>query len=267
MGRLRTISVAAGAALILEAAVLAVVLWAGNGSVLLPVVGEFAPAAGRASADPTRVLLSQIDIGAAAVLLCLLVALARLLVLAPRYPGWWSRDLANGRHTARWIEFSLTSSITVFLIAQLNGVVDLIALVLVYAATSGMTLFSLLQERVAVRAGHPLLPLCFAAALGIVPWGVIAFTQIGSGLAGSPVAVVVRVVTLVMLAFALAFAIMQWREQSRRVRVAPAGGHEPAAPRADERGERMHVLLSFASTSVFAWMIVLGAVPLLRAST
>ena len=206
---LRWLSLVAGAMLLVETAALTAL----GRSLLVPVTfGRFE--------------LLRVDVAAGAIVLLVLVALARLVGSGP---------------SARWIEFSLTSSITVFLVAQLNGISDIGALVLIYAATTGMVLFAVLQDRVLVSRGHPLLPLCFAAALGIVPWGVIAFYQIGASLIGSGPSVMVRLITLVMLASAAAFFIFQWRG-ARRQRF----------------GERTHVLLSFASASVFAWLVVLG---------
>lgn len=245
------VSAAAAAVLGVEAVAVAVVLAATGRRVLLPVDGVFTGGVGRASGapmEPVQVQIAAIDLGVAVVVLCALVAIARVAEAA----GW-----ARG-HTARWVEFSVTSSVTVFLVAQLNGVTQVTTLVLVYAATSGAALFGLLQERVEVRRGHPKLALCFGAGLGIVPWGIVAFEQVGAGIAGDPPTVAVRVVTLVMLAFAAAFAVTQWR----------AAGPAGAAGELDEagesprrlRGERMHVLLSLASTSVFAWLVVLGVV-------
>jgi hypothetical protein len=170
--------------------------------------------------------LLQVDVVVGVIVVLVLVGIARIL--------------GRGAST-RWVEFSLTSSITVFLVAQLNGISDIGALVLIYAATSGMVLFTVLQDHVLVTRGHPLLPLCFGAALGIVPWGVIAFHQIGASLGAPGPSVLVRVITLVMLAAAAAFFVSQWRDARRQL-----------------GGERAHVLIGFVSASAFAWLVVLG---------
>ncbi|RFA19222.1 heliorhodopsin HeR [Subtercola boreus] len=231
----RRLAAVAGVLLAVEAVVLTALLQTAHTTVVLPVTAAFAGGGAHAAGEPVRVTLAQVDVGSAVVVLCALVAVARLVAAGPAPSAAGS----SGRpHTARWVEYSLTASITVFLVAQLNGVTDVGALVLSYAATSGMVLFTLLEERSAVGAGHPKLALCFGAALGIVPWGIIAFQQIGAGVVGDPPSAIVRVITLVMLAFAAAFAIIQWR------------GY----------GERMHTLLSLASTSVFAWLVVLAVV-------
>ncbi|MET3767821.1 hypothetical protein ABIB15_000483 [Marisediminicola sp. UYEF4] len=240
---LRRLSFVAGLLMVLQAMLLAGLLSTRAERVTLPITVDFPGDTGE------RVDLFQLDVGVGVVVLCVLVAAARLVVVIPAVGTRLAGRLRSNDHAARWTEFAFSSSITVFLVAQLNGISDIGALVVIYAITSGMTLFSLLQERSTVRSGHPLLPLAFGAAVGIVPWGVIAFHQVGAGVVGDGPSVIVRVVTLVMLAAAFAFAVTQWREQ----RAVVLGAH-----RLD--GERMHVILSVVATSLFAWLVVLGIV-------
>lgn len=96
---------------------------------------------------------------------------------------------------ARLVPIGLGLPIAVLLVAQLNGVRDLGALVLTYAATAAVVL---------VRALPGRRPWSIAAMLGIVPWGVIAFHQIGATLAGGDVPVGVRVLTVLVLAASIA---------------------------------------------------------------
>lgn len=240
---LRRLSSVAGLLMLLQAMLLAGILSTRVDHALLPITVDFSGGAGE------RVELSQVDVGLGVVVLCVLVAVARLAVVIPAVFTRLSGRLRSNHHAARWTEFAFASSITVFLVAQLNGISDIGALVVIYAITSGMTLFGVLQERTTVRSGHPLLPLAFGAAVGIVPWGVIAFHQVGAGVVGDGPSVIVRVITLAMLAAAFAFAVTQWREQ----RAALRGAH-----RVD--GERVHVLLSVVQASLFAWLVVLGVV-------
>lgn len=196
--------------------------------------------------------LLQVSIRAGVVVLLALLSASFLVLANRRMFVSYARGLAQNRHGARWIIFSLTSSITVFLVAQLNGITALGTLVLIYAATSTMTLFSVLQERMPVTAGPSapasMLPLSFGAAIGIVPWGVIAFQEIATGIIGAGPNFVVRVITLLMLAAAFAFAVTQWREQ----RLASVG-------EAGFRGERTFIILSTVAVSIFAWPVLLFA--------
>lgn len=235
---LRRLGAASGTLLVLQAAAILVVLVITGAGTLLPVTADLAGVGRRT--------LASVDLGPALVVLCLIAASFRALTTAgPLAPGYFGA-LRRNRHLARWIEFSLTSSITVFLIAALNGISDIGALVAIYALTSGMTLLSVLQER-GIRFGHPRLALQFGAAIGIVPWGIIAFHELVAGLLGGGPTVLLRIITLAALIFGFVFAITYWREQ-----MAVAAGADPLD------GERMFHVLSLASVSVFVWLALLG---------
>lgn len=241
---LRRLSSVAGLLMLLQAMLLAGLLSIRGERVTLPITVDLP-----GGDTGERVALCQLDVGVGVVVLCVLVAVARLVLVIPVVGTRLAGRLRSNDHAARWTEFAFSSSITVFLVAQLNGISDIGALVVIYAITSGMTLFSVLQERTTVRSGHPLLPLAFGAAVGIVPWGVIAFHQVGAGVVGDGPSVIVRVITLAMLAAGFVFAATQWREQRAVVL---------RAHRLD--GERMHVVLSVTQASLFAWLVVLGVV-------
>lgn len=238
---LRRLSGLAGILLLVQAIVVGIILARTPGRVVLPITLGFPD--GR-----ERIVLFAVDIGAGVVVLALLVAVSRLVVVIPTVFVHYSSGVCSNRHTARWIEFIFSSSITLFLVAQLNGISDIGALVLSYAITGGMTLFSVLQERSVRSANGRMLPLWFGAAIGIVPWGVIAFHQVSALVLGQPPSALVRVITLTMLAFAFAFFASHWRDQRRSDSLPSAVA-----------GERAHILLSLASTSVFAWLVAFGA--------
>ncbi|MFD1721328.1 hypothetical protein [Amnibacterium endophyticum] len=111
---------------------------------------------------------------------------------------------------ARLLPVGLGAPIAVFLVAQLNGVRDLGALVLTYAATAAVVLVRSLPGR---------RPWSFAAMLGIVPWGVIAFHQVGATIAGGDVRLGVRVLTVLVLAASIAEFVRDRGVDLRRVPV------------------------------------------------
>lgn len=190
-------------------------------------------------------VLGQVDVRLGALTLLILLASSFLLLSSRALFSGYVRRLENNYHGARWLIFSLTSSITVFLVAQLNGITAIVSLVLIYSATSAMTLFSVLQERATLSSGPRLLPLAFGAAIGIVPWGIIAFQEIAAGIVGTGPDLAVRLVTVLMLAAACATLYANWTEQ-RRV----AGGV------IDARGERAIVVILAVGTSGFAWAVL-----------
>ncbi len=138
----------------------------------------------------------------------------------------------------RWLESSLSASITVFLLAELNGIRELAALVAMYALTSAAILFAALQDG---RTDRPrMLPASFGAMVGIVPWGLIAWCEIAPVLVGDAgPAVWVRVLTIVVLALFVVGAVLVWRG---------AGNSRPA------------LVIGIAARSVFAWAVAAATV-------
>lgn len=127
--------------------------------------------------------LAQVNLGVAVTVLLAFAALCRAVAAV------------CASAVVRWVEWSQVSGVTVFLVAQLNGVHDVAALVAVYALTSGATLFLVLHE----RGDASRWPFSFGAAVAIVPWGIIAFYQVGSIVVGQNPTALVRVTTIVLL--------------------------------------------------------------------
>ncbi|WP_309619650.1 hypothetical protein [Salinibacterium sp.] len=131
----------------------------------------------------------------------------------------------------RWVEWSQVSGVTVFLLAQLNGIRDVATLVALYALTAGASLFLVLHER--VGAGR--WPFALGAAVGIVPWGVIAFYQIGAIVVGESPDLLIRVITVAMLAVSVVYWLAAFHCR---------------------RAGSAHPVLIAISVSVFAWLVV-----------
>ena len=102
------------------------------------------------------------------------------------------------------IRWSQVSAVTLFLIAQLNGLPDVAALVVLYALSAAASLFLLLDE----RSGAGRWPFAYGAAVGIILWGVVAFYQSGAIVAGYSPASIIRVMTITMLAVAAGYWIV-----------------------------------------------------------
>ena len=105
--------------------------------------------------------------------------------------------------------------IVLFLVARVNGLAEAMALVLVYAASAGGVLLRSLHA----PGGSPV-PLRWWSVLGIVPWGVVAFTQVGAGLVGEAPSIGVRVLTLVVLAASVLEFVLVYRRRDRPLPVA-----------------------------------------------
>ncbi len=213
----RTVSTIA-ATLLAAQAIAVVLLLSGTSPVLLPVTADFGGG----------IQLTAVNLGVAAVTLLVFSALCRAI------------DAVRPSPVIRWVEWSQVSGVVVFLVAQFNGVTDVAALVALYAITAGASLFLVLHE----TAAEPRWPFSFGAAVAIVPWGVIAFYQVGAIVVGGDPALLVRVLTIALLLLASAY----WYD----ARLARVKGRLVIA-------ERAHTILTTLTVSVLAWAVVVGS--------
>lgn len=213
----RTVSTIA-ATLLAAQAIAVVLLLSGTSPVLLPVTADFGGG----------IQLTAVNLGVAAVTLLVFSALCRAI------------DAVRPSPVIRWVEWSQVSGIVVFLVAQLNGVTDVAALVALYAITAGASLFLVLHE----RAAESTWPFSFGAAVAIVPWGVIAFYQVGAIVARGDPPLLVRALTIALLLLASAY----WYD----ARLARVKGRLIIA-------ERAHTILTTLTVSVLAWAVVVGS--------
>jgi hypothetical protein len=164
--------------------------------------------------QPTRTL-SHVDLGVAMVVVLALSAVA------------WALSSRARTRSSRWsgaLDPLLTTPITLFVIAQLNGVRDVGALVGVYALASAGVLSAVVQRRDDHVDEGSRVPLGLGSAVGIVPWGIVAFHQVGAGFVGHPLPGIVVVVTLVALVAAVAEFVATWRRQLVTASVLRAAG-------------------------------------------
>ena len=117
--------------------------------------------------------LFDLPIGPAVALFFLISAAAHFLLAFP-FRGWYERVLARGQNPARWIEYAMSSSIMIVIIATLTGIQDAGALLAIFGINAAMNLFgwsmeSANQGRAKTQWNHYV----FGVIAGIVPWLVI----------------------------------------------------------------------------------------------
>jgi hypothetical protein len=212
----------------------------------LPVTAAYlAGPPGTPAADP--VVLFDVRTGAAVAAFLVLSALAHALVCTV----WWRRyvaDLGRNRNPARWVEYSLSSSLMIVLIAQLVGISDIAALLALFSVNVSMILFGWLQERYEEPGGGGWLPFVFGCIAGIVPWLAIAVYLFspGSTSSASPPGFVYGIFVSLFVFFNV-FALVQWLQYRARGRW-----------RDYVRGERVYIVLSLTAKSALAWQIFGG---------
>src|SRR6476661_9795843 len=140
----------------------------------LPVTRSFLT--GPPGTAPSQDTWFHLRLGPAVAAFLALAALDHLLVAAPGVIGWYERMLGEERNDARWIEYSLSASLMIVLIAMITGVSDAGALLAIAGVNASMIFFGLLQERFTTpgRARVDWLPFVYGCIAGAIPWLIIA---------------------------------------------------------------------------------------------
>jgi hypothetical protein len=210
----------------------------------LPVTRTFL--AGPPGTDPSQEAWFNVLLGPAVAAFLFLAAIDHLLMAAPGINSWYNGMLARERNDARWIEYSISSSLMIVLIAMITGVSDIAALIAIAGVNACMIFFGLVQEAFTRpdRTGVNWMPYIYGCFAGAVPWAIIAL-QIASSEArgeGPPTFVYGIIVSLFLLFNSFAVnMVLQYRQVGRW--------------RSYVFGERAYILLSLVAKTLLAWQV------------
>jgi hypothetical protein len=160
-------------------------------------------------------------------------------------PGRYRDQLSRGQNQFRWIEYAMSASLMILLIAILPGITDAAALIALFGVNAGMIFFGAVQERYE-RPGGSLWPFWLGSALGIVPWLAIGVYLVSPGSDAQPPGFVYGIFVSLFVFFN-SFAVTQWLQYKEIGRWADY-----------LTGERTYVLLSLLAKSALAWQIFAG---------
>jgi hypothetical protein len=241
ISKLRSANVVAG---VLHLVQMGVVLALAN-DFSLPVATRYmsdAPGTGK-FAEP--LVLLDAPIGLLVALFLALSAFFHFLVASPQFFGLYSAGLQAHRNIFRWVEYSVSSSIMILLIAMITGVSDVAALISLFGVNTSMILFGWLQEKYETPGNGGWLPFIFGCIAGIVPWLAIIFyvLSIGGPADTSAPAFVYGIVISLFLLFN-SFALVQWLQYKK---VGKWSNYL--------KGERTYITLSLIAKSALAWQI------------
>lgn len=228
-----------------------------QGVVILALSNGFAIDVGAAFQDgppgtalPDPEALFSIPYGPAVAAFLFLAAADHLLMAVPRISAWYVRNLRRGINYARWIEYSISASIMVILIAMLTGITGVYALIGLFGVNAAMILFGLLMERsnpLDAESGVDWLPFVFGSIVGIVPWIAISVALGGSVADGSEVPGFVFGIFVSLFVLFFSFAVNQFLQYKRVGRW-----------RDYVFGERAYIWLSLIAKSALAWQVFSG---------
>lgn len=230
----------------------AVVILALSTSFSLPVTGAFIDGP-PGSGVPSQDMLFDIAIGPLVGVFLLLAALDHATVAIPPFRARYERYLAAGVNPFRWLEYSVSASLMVVLIAMLTGIADFVALLAIFAANAAMIFFGWLMELLNPpdRARTRWLPFLLGCVVGAVPWVAIGMQIGGSVYRGhAPPTFVYAIFASLFVLFG-SFAANQ-ALQYRRI----------GRWRDYYYGERWYLWLSLVAKSLLAWQIFANALVL-----
>ena len=191
------------------------------------------------------VTLFETPIGLTVAIFLGLSSLAHFIVASPKFFPRYSAGLAAKRNYFRWVEYSISSSVMIVLIAQVTGVADITAIISIFGVNASMILFGWLQEKYENPGNGGWLPYIFGCITGIIPWLALCFYVFGIGGAGETKApTFVYVVVLTIFLFFNSFALVQFLQ------------YKMVGKWSDYlRGEATYITLSLVAKSALAWQI------------
>lgn len=210
----------------------------------LPIVARYmAGPPGSTFTDP--IVLLDAPIGLTVAIFLGLSAFFHFLVASPQFFTRYSQSLLAQRNYFRWVEYSISSSVMIVLIALITGVSDVVAIIALFGVNASMILFGWLQEKYENPGNGGWLPFIFGCIAGIVPWlGLLFYVlSIGGPTDTSAPAFVYGIVISIFIFFN-SFALVQWLQYKK------VGKWSDYL-----RGERTYITLSLIAKSALAWQI------------
>ena len=210
----------------------------------LPIVARYmAGPPGSTFAEPVTLL--NTPVGLAVAIFLGLSAFFHFLVVSPQFFGRYTSGLAAHRNYFRWVEYSISSSVMIVLIAQICGIADVAAIVSIFGVNASMILFGWLQEKYEEPGNGGWIPFIFGCIAGIVPWLALVFYVFAIGGPGdtkAPAFVYGIVISLFVLFNT--FAVVQYLQYKK------VGKWSEYL-----RGEKTYITLSLVAKSALAWQI------------
>jgi hypothetical protein len=188
-----------------------------------------------------------VPLGPATAIFLFLSAAFHLLVIVEPVFQIYRRELVAGRNRFRWVEYSVSATLMILLIALVSGVTDVAALIAIAGVNVAMILFGWIMEMTnPPQRSTWWTPFWFGSIAGIVPWVALVVSIVYSASrssAGGPPSFVYGIIVTIFVAFNC-FAVNQWLQYKK------IGKWSDYV-----HGERTYVTLSLVAKSLLAWQI------------
>src|SRR6056297_2419836 len=190
----------------------------------------------------------SVKLGFLIALFMLLSSAAHFIVSTFAY-NWYLANLKNHINKARWIEYSISSSLMIIIIAMLVGITDLGVLISLFIVNASMIFFGWLMELYNQKTEKVVwTPFIFGCIAGLAPW-ITIFTRLITAISNSPVGVPAFVIWIFVSLFVFfnIFAVNQFLQYKKY-----------GAWKDYLYGEKVYIILSLVAKSVLAWQVFSG---------
>jgi len=191
----------------------------------------------------------NIPLGPMVAMFLFVSAIAHFTLSSPMGYPWYVRNLKKGINHARWLEYSISSSIMIVVIAMLCGIYELSALISLFALNATMNMFGLVMElhnQTTQKTNWT--SYIFGCFAGLVVWIVLGIYFFGAVLlAGKNFPTFVIFIFVSLAIFFNIFAInmvLQYRAKGKWKDYL--------------FGERVYIILSLVAKSALAWQVFAG---------
>lgn len=186
-------------------------------------------------------------LGVAVASFLLLSAIAHLLIAGPLF-NRYVKNLESNMNPYRWIEYALSSSVMIVLIALFFGVTNIWMLFLIFMVNASMNLFGYAQENVNryKTDGVSWSSYIFGWFAGIAPW-VVIFSYLFNANELAEIPNFVYAILVVELIFFMSFAfnmLLQFKGVGKWKNYL--------------YGEKVYQILSLISKTLLAWLVFGG---------
>lgn len=210
----------------------------------LPVTASYlAGPPGSVFTDPITLL--NIRTGYVVALFLGLSSLFHFIVASKWFFARYQNGLTKNINVFRWVEYSFSSSLMIFLIAQITGISNYGALIGIVGVNVSMILFGWLQEKYVKPGSGDWLPFIFGCIAGIIPWVVVLISVLSpnSPSDATPPGFVYGIIISIFVLFNT-FAYVQFKQYQAK------GKWKDYL-----RGERAYIVLSFVAKAALALQI------------
>ena len=224
--------------------ILATVVLVLSNNFSLPVTASYlAGPPGSIFTDP--VTLFNVRTGYAVALFLGLSSFFHFIVASKWFFARYQKGLTKNINVFRWVEYSFSSSLMIFLIAQITGISNYGALLGIIGVNASMILFGWLQERYVKPGSSDWLPFIFGCFAGIIPWLIVLISVLApnSPSDATPPGFVYGIIVSIFVLFNV-FAYVQYKQYQAK------GKWKDYL-----RGERAYIVLSFVAKATLALQI------------